>query len=245
MPLNPNHAYCAFLSVGVSLAGHAFWRSGRTLDRAAAIEALEFLRRLAGNLHSASRNDDPIGVSDRMTSTDEVLYVPLMFGYSNYARPGFRPRTLRFGNAPRGSTGAIGSVLGGVGLALSSRSSMRDDAADLARQIGSTGAQTGLYVRAGGQPGHRAAWTSPQANALVGDFFSSTLESMNDAFMRPRVAGHRRFQPLAGALIHECLWSEAMPVSECVVGFERLVETLLPEWRYPASSATIADRREA
>ena len=65
---------------------------------------------------------------------------------------------------------------------------------------------------------------------------------MNDAFMRPRVAGHRRFQPLAGALIHECLWGEAMPVSECVDGFERLVETLLPEWHY--TSAALAEERE-
>ena len=34
--------------------------------------------------------DDPIGISDRMSSTDEIVYVPLMFGYSNYARAGFR-----------------------------------------------------------------------------------------------------------------------------------------------------------
>jgi len=227
LPLNPNHAYCAFLSVGIGIAGADFWPEGGQLQPQAAVEALEFLRRLARDLHPLSGNADPIGISDCMSQTDEILYVPLMFGYSNYARAGFRAKALRFGNAPRGTGGATGSVLGGVGLSLSAKSPQRDAAASLAREIASREAQCGIYVRNGGQPGHGAAWDSPEANALTGDFFTSTRGTMNQAFMRPRVPGHRAFQPRAGELIHACLWTDAMPVRECIAGYRGLVESLL------------------
>lgn len=227
MPLNPNHAYCAFLSVGIGLAGPDFWPSGGNVQQDAATEALEFLRRLARDLYPDSRFEDPIGISDRMTGTDEIIYVPLMFGYSNYARTGFRDCVLRFGNAPRGGSGAIGSVLGGVGMALSSRSESPDVAAALAREIASPAVQSGIYVRAGGQPGHGAAWESPEANALTGGFFRNTRATMEQAFMRPRVVGHRQFQPLAGELIHSCLWTDRLPVRECLGGFGKLADSLL------------------
>lgn len=230
IPLNPNHAYCAFLSVGVAIAGAGFWRAGAQVDQPAAAEALVFLRRLARVLHPASQSSDPIGISDRMTGTDEILYVPLMFGYSNYARPGFRTKTLCFGNAPRDRSGVIGSVLGGVGMALSSRSGNRDAAAALAREIGSSATQCGVYARAGGQPGHGAAWESAEVNALTGGFFKSTRATMNQAFMRPRVTGHRAFQPLAGELIHACIWTDRMSVRDCLAEFGELVESLLPDW---------------
>ena len=230
IPLNPNHAYCAFLSVGVSLMGAGFWTAGRRVDQAAGIEALEFLRRLAANVHPCSRTDDPIGISDRMAATDEIVYVPLMFGYSSYARPGFRARLLRFSNAPRGASGVIGSVLGGVGMALSSQSAHRAAAAELARLIASGPTQSGLYARSGGQPGHAAAWESSEINKLTGGFFKSTRLTMEHAFLRPRVPGHRRFQPLAGELIHKCIWTKDVQARECLTGFEKLVESLLPDW---------------
>jgi multiple sugar transport system substrate-binding protein len=227
MPLNPNHAYCAFLSVSVSLAGPKFWRPGQRIEREAGLEALEFLRRLGGTLHNASRTDDPIGISDRMSGSDEILYVPLMFGYSNYARPAFRPWTLTFGNAPRGSSGTIGSVLGGVGMALSAQTRSSENAAALAREIGSAPVQSGSYARSGGQPGHGAAWDSPDVNALVGGFFTATRETIDQAFVRPRVAGHRQFQPAAGELIHDYIWNDRQSARECLEGFEKLADSLL------------------
>ncbi|MBI2994502.1 MAG: extracellular solute-binding protein [Gammaproteobacteria bacterium] len=229
MPLNPNHAYCAFLSVGVSLAGRQFWPAGGSVDPLAGVEALDFLRQISRDLHPASRTDDPIAMSDRMSVTNEIVYVPLMFGYSNYARPGFRAQGLRFGNAPRGVGGEIGSVLGGVGLALSSYSAIRDAAAELARQIASPEAQSGIYAESGGQPGHAAAWESPRVNRQAGDFFISTRQTIDCAFVRSRVPGHRRFQQRAGELIHRFLWSGETAPRKCLAGFGYLVETLLPD----------------
>jgi multiple sugar transport system substrate-binding protein len=227
LPLNANHAYCAFLSLGLSYAGERFWPAGGEVDAAAAHAALEFLRRLAPQLHPASRASDPIAISDRMTRTDEIAYVPLMFGYSSYARADFRPRLLRFDEAPLGPSGRRGSVLGGVGLALSARSSQPDAAAALARAIGSGAVQAGVYARAGGQPGHAAAWDSADVNAQAGNFFAATRDTMAQAFMRPRVAGHRRFQPAAGELIHRCIWSGALTPAACMSEYGRLARTLL------------------
>jgi multiple sugar transport system substrate-binding protein len=159
-----------------------------------------------------------------MAGSDEIVCVPLMFGYSNYARQGFRARTLRFANAPRGPGGDIGSVLGGVGLALSARSRMREAAADLARTIAAPATQCGLYFDAGGQPGHAAAWESASVNQRVGGFFTAIRATMEQAFMRPRVPGHRRFQVEAGLLIHRCIWTTKIGPAECLREYGRLVE---------------------
>jgi multiple sugar transport system substrate-binding protein len=230
IPLNPNHSYCAFLSLGLSMMGDRFWPPGGQVNRQVAIESLEFLQRIAGNLHPASSSDDPIGISDRMADSDEILYVPLMFGYSNYSRPGFRANTLRFGDAPGGDEGHIGSVLGGVGLAMSARCTDRESASDLARTIGSARLQSGLYAVSGGQPGHATAWDSPAVNRLVGDFFAATRRTMEQAFLRPRVPGHRRFQELAGELVHGLIWRHEPGVESCLARFNELTDRLLGNW---------------
>lgn len=217
--LNPNHAYCAFLSVAMSNAGDSFWPVGQLLREGPAIEALEFLRELGFHLHPSSGDSDPIAISDLMAETDEIIYCPLMFGYSNYAREGFSTHRLRFANAPAGPSGRRGSVLGGVGIALSAQSHHPDLAADLARLVASESVQQTTYVEAGGQPGHLKAWQSAKANELVAGFFENTIATMRDTFIRPRIPGHRRFQQEAGAIIHSCIWSRELTSAKC---FERL-----------------------
>jgi len=165
-----------------------------------------------------------------MADTDEVMYIPLMFGFSSYAREGFRRHRLRFGNAPTGASGMRGSVLGGVGIALSALSIHREAAADLARTIGSGAVQAGLYVDSGGQPGHGAAWESDSANAQTGDFFRATRDTMEQAFVRPRVAGHRPFQLLAGERVHRFLWGEETDPAACIDDLRRLYDRHLDGW---------------
>lgn len=228
--LNPNHAYCAFLSIGLTISGEQFWPTGKTVDHDAGREALAMLKRLSGCIHPASRNVDPIAVSDLMSTTDEVIYVPLMFGYSSYARDGFRKNPLKFTDAPQGANGEYGSVLGGVGIALSARSEHREAAADLARLIASPEIQSGVYTDSGGQPGHAAAWESESVNKQTGNFFTATRETINHAFLRPRVPGHRRFQELAGELIHRFTWTETITADQCLKDYDELVESLLGKW---------------
>jgi len=231
MPLNPNHAYCAFLSVGLAMLGTDFWPKGGKPDRETALDALQFLRELAPGLHPISQSSDPIAVSDRMAESDDIPFVPLMFGYSNYSRPGFRKHRLQFGNAPRGENGHMGSVLGGVGIALSALSPQLELAAELARLLVSADVQSGLYVQSGGQPGHGSAWESGAANELVDNFFFATRETMDQAFLRPRVPGHRQFQEQAGVLIHRCIWKKDMDAVSCMEMFDQLTDQLLGHWQ--------------
>lgn len=231
IPLNANHAYCAFLSIASSQSGSQFWPVGETVDRNSALASLDFLRKISTRLHPLSCDADPIAISDRMTTTDEILYVPLMFGYSSYARAGFRPKRIRFGDAPQGSGSYRGSVLGGVGIALSAHSTHPWLAASLARLIASEEMQCGLYAAAGGQPGYAAAWESQQVNDVVDDFFRATRCTIEQAFLRPRVAGHRRFQQLAGELIHRFIWHDRLSPVACLAEFDRLVESLLGNWQ--------------
>jgi multiple sugar transport system substrate-binding protein len=230
LPLAASQAYSVFLAIGVSLAGTRFWPRGGSVDQVAGVEALHLLKNLAANLHPASRSDDSAGMSERMTRDEEILYVPLLFGCSSYARPGFRHRRLRFANAPRSSGGMIGSVLSGVGLALSACSMRLGQAADLARRIASAEVQSGLYARAGGQPAHGLAWASPEVNSLTGNFFEATQLTMNHAVLRPQLPGHRCFQPHAGELLHRYVWTNEMTARQCLGTYAYLIDTLLPEW---------------
>lgn len=227
IPLTPNHAYCAFLSIGVANAGSDFWPQGQPINAEPAIESLEFLRDLPPHLHQASGDADPIGISDLMAEGAQILYVPLMFGYSSYSRAGFATHRIRFGDAPFGQSGRRGSILGGVGLALSAQTNAPELAADLARMIASAPVQQATYVASGGQPGHLAAWKSRLANELTLGFFDNTIATMDDTFIRPRTPGHRRFQEDAGVLIHSCVWLDERSAAECINLLNEAVEKLL------------------
>lgn len=228
LPLNPNHAYCAFLSLCANIAGPDFWALEKGIARDLGGEALAMLARLTRVVHPASRYMDPIQMSDHMANTDDICYAPLMFGYSNYARAGFRPNRLRFCDIPSTVEEPVGAVLGGVGLAISVASRHKDIAAQFAAYVASAHYQKGEYFASGGQPGHRAAWTDHETNRLTGDFFGGTLRTLDRASMRPRVPGHLRFQEEAGLAIHAFLWdqSSATP-AECVREFNALASRCL------------------
>jgi multiple sugar transport system substrate-binding protein len=141
-----------------------------------------------------------------MSQTDEIAYVPLLFGYSNYARPGFRPRIVRFGDVPRsGQDVPLGAILGGAGLAVSTRCIHPEVATDYAAFVASGDVQRTLYFASGGQPGHGTAWRDPQVNAAASDFFRDTIETLRHSYLRPRYDGYLAVQDTAGDLVHAWL----------------------------------------
>ena len=201
MTLNPTHAYCCFLALCVSIGGRGFW-DGSGMDLEVGRESLDFLRRLVPLVHRDSMEMSPIRLLDLMSSADEVAYVPLTFGYSNYSRVGFAQHLVRFADIPRTAGQPTGGVLGGVGLVVSAFSEHRQVAVEFAAHAASREFQTGPYVESGGQPGHRAAWTEPRANRLANGFFKETLRTLDHAYMRPRRPGYNAFQERAGAIVH-------------------------------------------
>ncbi len=221
LPLNPTHAWCTVLSIVESRRDGELRTATQWAD--AFGEALEILAALTPDLDPRSERLDPIAAGQLATTTDQVLGIPLAFGYVTFARTGVdRQRCLTHVDAPRGDAG-IGSVLGGVGLALSARSSRPDLAAELARLVASPEFQRNHVVEAEGQPGHRSAWVDPQLDETTNHFFSATIDSLDAAFVRPRDTGAAAVQRRGGDIVHEQIWRESTSTVTCARQLGRLM----------------------
>jgi len=209
MPLIPVDTLMGFCSLCGHTGEEPFVDPERAVGRATGRHALETLRALKRAAHPESTTWNPIRTYDRMGTTDEVAYVPLAFGYSNYARPGFRPHVIQFTNIPAAGEGVPrGGILGGVGLAVSASTKHPAEAFAYARFVADPETQRGVFFRAGGQPGHRAAWLDPAVNAASSNFFLDTLETLDHAYLRPRYLGWMPLQDVAGALLHRFLTAD-------------------------------------
>lgn len=205
LPLNQTHAYSSFLSLCANAAGLDFWHEDSGIDPVAAARALNLLQTLLPLLHPASLDSDPIQIYEIMSTTSEIGYVPLIFGYSNYGRPGFRPHLVSFGNIPGFDPIPAGSLLGGVGLAISARSQQQAAALAFAKFVAGESCQRKLFIESGGQPGYRAAWTDLEVNRQSNAFFSNTLQTLDLSYTRPRFPGYAHFQEQAGEKLHQFL----------------------------------------
>lgn len=213
MPANPTHVLLAFATVchavatdrsaGVDLRPR-WWRDDG-FDPDTARAALEVLRPLLNTFHPMSWDSDPIQIFDHMVGNDDVVYTPVAFGYSNYARPSSYQHPLSFHGVPFTDGAVIGGMLGGVGLCVSERCSDPEAAATALRFIASGAIQRGLYAEAGGQPAHRVAWTDERVDETCPNFFSPTLASLDVSFVRPRLPGYPAFQREGGELLHRLL----------------------------------------
>jgi multiple sugar transport system substrate-binding protein len=172
---------------------------------------LSRLRELAALVSPRCLTLDPIGIYDWMSEgPDAPAYSPWGYGYTNYSRKGFRRHLLSFHDAPGiHHNGPRGTVLGGTGIAVSSRTRHPDIAVDYAFWIAGAECQKGLYTTSGGQPGHAAAWEDDACNALTGNFFRQTRETLETAWLRPRYDGYMGLQDRAGQIVHACLRGEA------------------------------------
>jgi multiple sugar transport system substrate-binding protein len=191
MPMAPTDAYCMFLTVLASLGSPGYCDSGSFADRSAAIEALDIMRALVAAGGVAMWDETPIDVLERATRTDEVAYVPALFGYSNYARLGFRPHRVTFAPIP----GESGGLLGGFGLAVSAYSTDPRAAAEYAQHASDPEVQRIAWTESGGQPASRTAWDDSKANETAGGFLSATRQGIDAAWVRPRFAGMTRVTP--------------------------------------------------
>lgn len=167
--------------------------------------ALEHLRELVGLCDRACLERNPIATYEAMTTTDQVAYCPFAYGYSNYARPGYAPSLLRFGGLVTFAGRRLRSTLGGTGLAISRRCQEIELAVEYSRFVADPATQRSLFFASGGQPGHRAAWEDPDVNRGCADFFADTLQTLEEAYLRPRDAGYLDFQDAGGEVVHRYL----------------------------------------
>jgi multiple sugar transport system substrate-binding protein len=130
----------------------------------------------------------------------------MLFGYSNYAQPGFRPNIIRFTGVPTiGGGESRGGILGGAGVAISAHTRYPEIAAAYAAYVASPDVQKGVYFDGGGQPGHRAAWLDDRVNAASSNFYQDTLAALDHAYLRPRYHGFMEAQERSGELVHHWL----------------------------------------
>lgn len=203
LPLRPPHSLMSLYSLAGNLGAPCEVEGDTHIDPAIGVQVWDMLRELADVLDPACAGYDPIAVFEEMAKPDsKIACAPLIYGYVNYAIPGFRPNLIRFADMPvAGGNGPVGSALGGTGIAVSAFSSAKDQAIDFAYWIASGETQRGTFAAAGGQPGHAAAWQDAAVNAATCDFYLATRATLEGAWVRPRHNGYMALQEAAAQRI--------------------------------------------
>ena len=214
LPLYPTDAICSLLTLCATLGAPAGHGERFFPDPDAGKLALGLLSDLVPLLHPASLELSPPGVLDLMRATDEIAYVPLVFGYTNYARQSVEGARLRFLEPPSAGD-ALPSLplLGGAGIAVSRSCEAWLEAVAFASWVAGAAAQREVVFPAGGQPASRSAWLDPVLDAACGGFFSVTLCALERAHVRPREPWWPAFQEEAGVDLQRGLAERAAPES--------------------------------
>jgi len=173
------------------------------------VAAFDMLHAVTQHLPPECFNLDAIATLETLASDDSAeTYCPLVFGYTNYSRVGFRRHSLAFTDIVQFSQNSeppLGSLLGGVGLGVSATSPHVDAAAEFAIWIAASDAQRGVYFDSGGQPAHVAAWDDKSLDLKVGGFFSATRATIEGSWTRPRADGYVAWQNRGMGIIHAAL----------------------------------------
>lgn len=207
LPLSPTDMFCCLLSLAASF-GYPFSPDEGLVD----VAPLEMLVELAKVAHPCSFGADPPALLELVALGNDVGYVPLTFGYSNYARPGeAKGHLLRFTDVPAGGTGRPISVLGGAGLGVPASTPHAREAAEFALWMAQPVVQRYVIGPNGGQPASRDAWDDPRLDALAGGFFSGTIQTMGSSWLRPRNAWWPGFQREAAQALSVAVGKGAEP----------------------------------
>lgn len=196
----PTDAICMVMSYAVNLRGHG---DDLFSDTATLGDALDILTELVALSHPKSVERNPIATLNAMASGDEIVYVPLAFGYSNYSRTGRSPLIKSANFAGPGAVPFAGALLGGAGCSLTHSCKDHEAAARYLTWLHKPEVMAGTYFTAGGQPGSRAAWLDDGVNAASNDFFRASLDTLDNAYLRPRFNGFVPYFKAVGDTVNE------------------------------------------
>lgn len=202
-PHKPVDAFSSLVTVASGNGEEPMRTPGVFLSANGLGEAMETLRRLARLVPEDNSAWNPIQAADALSSGDRYCYAPLMFGYTNYSRAGFRAHRLHYIDIPTSRNGVSGSLLGGAGIAVSARTKHVEQAIAHAFWLDSAEVQEGVYYDAGGQPGNASAWDSDRTNADSLDFFRGTRATLEGAYVRPRFAHYIELQNALSEFVTE------------------------------------------
>ena len=208
-PLNPVFCITYFNSIAANWGMPINTPEKHFIDKKIGIDILILMKKLTKLLPQECLKMDPIQTLDFMSENNDKIYSPMLYGYVNYSREGFRKNRIKFDDMPSFDTSSKinckGSQIGGTGLAISAFSKNIDLALDYAFWVASKDCQSSLFYFSGGQPGHLDAWKNNQINEDSLNFFLSTLKTMEKGWVRPRYNGYMYFQDVAGSIINDFL----------------------------------------
>lgn len=223
-PLKPVDSLMSFFTVCANSGEPAIRPDNTMADDDHCLSALTLLVELGAHLPAQSFSISPPEALEVLSSTDQSMYCPALFGYSNYSRAGFRQHRILFGNIPHGPSGEPrGSILGGTGLAISAHCRYRAIAVDYAFWIAGAECQRTTYFTSGGQPANAAAWDDHAVNTACGSFFLNTRKTLDQSWIRPRYKGYIEFQTEGSHIVHDCLTRTVSPEAT----LDRLKSSLL------------------
>ena len=206
------HALLSLFSVASALGAPPIDRAGSPwLDEGTVLDGLDVLR----SVHARARREylelNPIALLERVGSDDPLAYVPLVYGYVNYASPS-RPVPVGFGDAPRISAGGIpGSTIGGTGVAISARASVTDALRDYLHWLVDPATQRRFVPEFAGQPSAAGAWEDADTDRSSGRFYSATRSTIEASTVRPRYPGFPDAQQRGSAIVRSALAAELDP----------------------------------
>jgi len=204
LSLGGPHAFLTFASVCVALGKEPRVQPGAEfVSRDTAVRAVELLSGIAVGAPAGTTELNPIGLLDRMRRDRDIAYIPLIYGYVTASTGA---DGLRFADAPTAVVGGRrGSTIGGTGLAVSRRAVVDDDLRHYLLWHLDPLTQAAFLPDNSGQPSARSAWQNVALNARSNDFYRGTLATIEDAWVRPRVAGFTEFQSAASAVLREVI----------------------------------------
>jgi multiple sugar transport system substrate-binding protein len=203
--LSPLDSLMCFFTLCANLGEPPFTSTDKPFDNEIAEQALERLRLLAENSFEGALSANPIAIWEMMSSSNDIAYCPLAFGYSNYARLGYRSKLVTFAPIPSSGGGPVGATLGGAGISISASCRLPELALEYVSWITGKDCQRTLYVESGGQPASKAAWLNAHANELANGYFAATFPVLENAWLRPRFAGFENFQVKALTVVSQFL----------------------------------------
>lgn len=210
LPMLPPHSLMCFYTLAAAVGTPCAADDGELIAGDAGVAVIEQLAELVPLIEPSNFAMDPIAASEAMARKDALVAVmPLGYGYVSYAREGFRPHRLAFGDIPLPDH--AGSALGGTGIAVSALSQHPSEARDYAYWVASGPVQQQLYPQAGGQPGHAAGWEDDAVNAETHGFYRDTRQTLERAYMRPRHNGYMAFQDAASKRLNAGLIAREAP----------------------------------
>ena len=204
-PFKPVDSFSSLVTVAANAGANAMTEPGVFLRPDDASAALDILRELASLVPAECSTWNPIEAADALSESDRWVYVPLLFGYTNYSRSGFRSARLKYVDIPSRGMAWAARCSGARALRCRRGRGIRSSASTIAFWLASAAVQEGVYYDAGGQPGNAVAWDSDRTNADSLDFFRGTRATLEGAYVRPRRAGYIELQNELSPLVTDAL----------------------------------------